>query len=454
MIQSKNPATEEIIKTFEEDSSSIVQSKIKEAKDAFISWKKTDFPARSKLFKKLAEYLRKNKTELGKLASLEMGKVLSVAEGEVDKCAFVCDFYADHAEEFLKIEKTNTDASESYVEFDPLGVILAVMPWNFPYWQVLRFAAPTLMAGNVGILKHASNVQMCAEAIEKAFTESGFPQGVFQNLVIGSDKVEGVIRNPHIAAITLTGSEKAGSMVAKVAGEELKKTVLELGGSDPFIVFDDADLELAVKLAVVTRMQGNVGQSCISAKRFIVHKKVFDRFVSGVSETFKNLKVGDPLDSTVQVGPLATEQILKDVASQVDRSIALGAEVEVGGRRIGATGYFYEPTVLTNVTREMPVMLEEVFGPVISVISFQTDEEAVEIANDTPYGLASSIFTKDMKRAEKLIPQIEAGSVFVNEQVKSDPRVPFGGIKKSGYGRELSHYGIREFVNIKNVWIK
>ena len=453
MIQSKNPATEEIIKTFEEDSSSIVQSKIKEAKDAFISWKKTDFPARSKLFKKLAEYLRKNKTELGKLASLEMGKVLSVAEGEVDKCAFVCDFYADHAEEFLKIEKTNTDASESYVEFDPLGVILAVMPWNFPYWQVLRFAAPTLMAGNVGILKHASNVQMCAEAIEKAFTECGFPQGVFQNLIIGSDKVEGVIRNPHVAAVTLTGSEKAGSMVAKVAGEELKKTVLELGGSDPFIVFDDADLELAVKLAVVTRMQGNVGQSCISAKRFIVHKKVFDRFVSGVSETFKNLKVGDPLDSTVQVGPLATEQILKDVASQVDRSIALGAEVEVGGR-IGATGYFYEPTVLTNVTREMPVMLEEVFGPVISVISFQTDEEAVEIANDTPYGLASSIFTKDMKRAEKLIPQIEAGSVFVNEQVKSDPRVPFGGIKKSGYGRELSHYGIREFVNIKNVWIK
>ena len=453
MIQSKNPAMEEIIKTFEEDSSSIVQSKIKEAKDAFISWKKTDFPARSKLFKKLAEYLRKNKTELGKLASLEMGKVLSVAEGEVDKCAFVCDFYADHAEEFLKIEKTNTDASESYVEFDPLGVILAVMPWNFPYWQVLRFAAPTLMAGNVGILKHASNVQMCAEAIEKAFTECGFPQGVFQNLIIGSDKVEGVIRNPHVAAVTLTGSEKAGSMVAKVAGEELKKTVLELGGSDPFIVFDDADLELAVKLAVVTRMQGNVGQSCISAKRFIVHKKVFDRFVSGVSETFKNLKVGDPLDSTVQVGPLATEQILKDVASQVDRSIALGAEVEVGGR-IGATGYFYEPTVLTNVTREMPVMLEEVFGPVISVISFQTDEEAVEIANDTPYGLASSIFTKDMKRAEKLIPQIEAGSVFVNEQVKSDPRVPFGGIKKSGYGRELSHYGIREFVNIKNVWIK
>ena len=328
------------------------------------------------------------------------------------------------------------------------------MPWNFPYWQVLRFAAPTLMAGNVGVLKHASNVQMCAEAIEKAFTESGFPQGVFQNLVIGSDKVEGVIRNPYVAAVTLTGSEKAGSMVAKVAGEELKKTVLELGGSDPFIVFDDADLELAVKLAVVTRMQGNVGQSCISAKRFIVHKKVFDRFVSGVSETFKNLKVGDPLDSTVQVGPLATEQILKDVASQVDRSIALGAEVEVGGRRIGATGYFYEPTVLTNVTREMPVMREEVFGPVISVISFQTDEEAVEIANDTPYGLASSIFTKDMKRAEKLIPQIEAGSVFVNEQVKSDPRVPFGGIKKSGYGRELSHYGIREFVNIKNVWIK
>ena len=354
---------------------------------------------------------------------------------------------------FLAPEMITTDASESYVAFEPLGVVLAVMPWNFPFWQVYRFAAPALMAGNVGVLKHASNVPQCAEAIEATFVACGFPKGVFQNLLLGSARVEKVIRDARVKAVTLTGSEKAGSEVAKVAGEEIKKTVLELGGSDPFIVLDDADVARACEVAASARMQNNAGQSCIAAKRFIVHRDVANAFIAGVSDIFSQLVVGDPRDPATHVGPLATEQILRDVEKQVNESIAQGARLVEGGKRIERDGYFYEPTVLADVKKGMPVYDEEVFGPVIAIIAVADDAEAVRVANDTPYGLGATIFTRDMARAKRLVGQIDAGAVFVNGQVKSDPRMPFGGIKRSGYGRELSQYGIREFVNIKSVWI-
>jgi succinate-semialdehyde dehydrogenase/glutarate-semialdehyde dehydrogenase len=453
-IQSKNPATLEVLKEYQELTAQEIENKLAVAEKEFPRWRDTGFEDRAKLMHKAAQYLRDHKTELGTIISQEMGKTLTAAEAEIEKCAVTCDYCADKAAEFLKPEPTEVGVTESYIEFDPLGIILAVMPWNFPFWQVFRFAAPTLMAGNVGILKHASNVPQSSLAIEQVFREVGFPEGVFQSLLIGSDKVEGLIRDPRVKAVTLTGSEKAGSLVAKVAGEEIKKTVLELGGSDPFIVLDDADLALATKLAVLTRLQANLGQSCISAKRFIVHEKVADAFVKGVTAEVKALKIGDPLQRETAVGAMASEQILRDVEKQVNDSVAMGAKLVAGGKRPFEKGYFYEPTVLTNVTKGMPVYEQEVFGPVIAVITVKDDAEAIKVANDTPYGLASSIFTADKERAKQLIPQIEAGMVFVNEQVKSDPRVPFGGIKKSGYGREVSHYGIKEFVNIKSVWIK
>jgi succinate-semialdehyde dehydrogenase/glutarate-semialdehyde dehydrogenase len=453
-IQSKNPATLEVLKEYQELSTQEIENKLSLADKQFPLWRDTSFEDRARLMHKAAKYLKDHKTELGTIISQEMGKTVTAAEAEIEKCAATCDYCADNAAEFLKPEPTEVGATESYLEFDPLGIILAVMPWNFPFWQVFRFAAPTLMAGNVGILKHASNVPQSSLAIEQVFREVGFPEGVFQSLLIGSDKVEGLIRDPRVKAVTLTGSEKAGSLVAKVAGEEIKKTVLELGGSDPFIVLEDADLALAVNLAVLTRLQANLGQSCISAKRFIVHEKVADAFVKGVTEKVQALKIGDPLQRDTEVGAMATEQILRDVEKQVNDSVAMGAKITIGGKRLFEKGYFYAPTVLINVTKGMPVYEQEVFGPVIAVITVKDDAEAIKVANDTPYGLASSIFTTNKERAKKLIPQIEAGMVFVNEQVRSDPRAPFGGIKKSGYGREVSHYGIKEFVNIKSVWIK
>lgn len=453
-IQSKNPATLEILQSFEELTADALVGKIALAQSAFENWKETTFEHRAELMFKLAEYLKQRKSEMAKLMTLEMGKTLAAGESEIEKCAITCEYYAENAEQFLSHEPIETTASESYAAFEPLGVVLAIMPWNFPFWQVFRFAAPAIMAGNVGLLKHASNVPQCAQSIEAAFTESGFPAGVFQNLLLSSSRVETVIRDPRIKAVTLTGSEKAGSQVAKIAGEEIKKTVLELGGSDPFIVLDDADVDLSCEVAASARMQNNVGQSCIAAKRFIVHEKVADHFVEGLVSIFKNLKVGNPLDPDVQIGPLATEQILLDVEEQVNKSIEMGAEPVFGGKRLSAEGYFYEPTILTNVTKGMPVYDEEVFGPVMAVIRVKDDQAAIQVANDTPYGLGASLFTQDIQKAKGLIPLIEAGNVFVNGQVKSDPRAPFGGIKKSGYGRELSHYGIKEFVNIKNVWIK
>jgi len=453
-IQSKNPATEAVIKTYEELGDASLEAKLRAAATAYASWKETTFAERGKLMYALGTYLRTHKEELATLASLEMGKVKTHGIAEIEKCAGVCDFYADNAERYLAKEPLDSGGSEGYAQFDPLGIVLAVMPWNFPFWQVLRFAAPALMAGNVGLLKHASNVPGCAEAIERAFTESGFPEGIFQNLLISSSRVEKIIRDPRVMAVTLTGSEKAGSDVARIAGSEIKKTVLELGGSDPFIVLADADIREAAGIAARARMQHNAGQSCIAAKRFIVHESVAAAFETALAAEFKNLVVGDPMDPTTTMGPLATEQGLLDIKRQVDESTAKGARVVFGGERIGTAGYFYAPTILSSVTKGMPAYDEETFGPIAPIITFASDSEAIDIANDTPYGLGAVLCTTSMETAKKMIARLETGSVFVNGQERSDARAPFGGIKRSGYGRELSHYGIKEFVNVKTVWIK
>lgn len=457
-IQSKNPATEEVLKTFTEISSEELEGKLALAEEAFKSWKQTSFKERAVLMRKLGEYLKSHAEEFSKLQMLEMGKTMKSGPIGIEKCASLCDYYAENAESILKHEILKTDKKEQYVQFDPLGVVLAIMPWNFPFWQVYRFAVPAIMAGNAGLLKHASNVPQCAEAIEESFRAVGFPEGVFQNLLLPSARVKALIRDPRVAAITLTGSEKAGSEVARLAGEEIKKVVLELGGSDPFVVFADADIDKAASTAVKARLQGNTGQSCISAKRFIVEESIKDEFTKKVVEEFSKLSVGDPSDKNTDIGPLATEQILFEVEKQVNKSVSLGAKIVHGGKRKegkglpAQAGYFYLPTVMINVKKGMPVYDEEVFGPVLPVIAFKTETEAIQIANDTRYGLGASIFTSDMEKAKRIIPQIEAGNVCVNDMIKSDPRAPFGGIKKSGYGRELGTYGIKEFVNIKNVW--
>ncbi|PJE75693.1 succinate-semialdehyde dehydrogenase [Candidatus Uhrbacteria bacterium CG10_big_fil_rev_8_21_14_0_10_48_11] len=453
-IESKNPTTLEVVKTFGELTDEALEAALAKADTAFQQWRQTSFEERRQRMLALADYLVSHKAELATLMAVEMGKVLSAGEGEVEKCALVCRYYAEHAEKFLAPESLSVEASESYVAFEPIGPVLAVMPWNFPFWQVYRFAAPAIMAGNVGLLKHASNVPQCAEAIAEAFRASGFPDGVFQNLLIPARRVEGVIRDRRVAAVTLTGSEKAGSDVARIAGEEIKKTVLELGGSDPFIVLDDADIALAAATAAVARLQGNVGQSCIAAKRFIVVEAVAESFTQKLVHAFEQLVVGDPQDAAVHVGPLASEQILRDVERQVSESVAKGAKIVMGATRREGAGHFFVPGVVTNVKKGMPLFDEEVFGPVAPIIVVKDEAEAIIAANDTPYGLGASLFTQNVERAKRLVPQIAAGSVFVNCQVKSDPRAPFGGIKKSGYGRELSAFGIREFVNVKNVRIK
>ncbi len=453
-LRSINPATEEVIQEFEELGGKQIEQKLAAAQTAFEKWRDVSFAERAKLMKRAAEVLRAQKSELAAVMTSEMGKTLSAAEAEVEKCAATCDYYADKAAKFLAPEKIETDAHESYARFDPIGVVLAVMPWNFPLWQVFRFAAPALMAGNTGLLKHASNVQLSGQAIEKVFVEAGFPAGAFANLEIGSAKVDAIIRDRRVKAVTLTGSEYAGSQVAKTAGEMIKKTVLELGGSDPFIVLASADLDAAAKTAAATRLQFNAGQSCISAKRFIVDAQVADEFTAKLKAAIGQEVVGDPTDPKTTVGPLVNAQAVKDIDKQVQDSITKGAKLICGGQRPTGKGYFYTPVVLSGVKKGMPVYDEEVFGPVLPVITFQTEDEAIKIANDSDYGLASTIFSGDDQAAQKLAEQIEAGAVFINGQVKSDPRLPFGGIKQSGYGRELSHYGIKEFVNIKTVWVK
>lgn len=453
-LQSINPATEEVIQDFDELTDKQVDKKLATAQTAFEAWRKTSFEERAKLMKQAAAKLREQQAELAQIMTSEMGKTLTAAEAEVEKCAATCEYYADNAAGFLAPEKVTTDAGDSYVRFDPIGVVLAVMPWNFPLWQVFRFVAPALMAGNVGVLKHASNVQLSAQAIEKVLLDAGFPEGAFANLAIGSSKVEAVIRDPRVKAVTLTGSEYAGSQVAKTAGEEIKKTVLELGGSDPFIVLADADIAAAAKTAAATRMQFNAGQSCISAKRFIVEAAVAEEFTKKLQVAVEALKVGDPTDSATDVGPLVNSQAVEEIAKQVDDSVAKGATLVCGGQRPAGKGFYYTPAVLSDVKKGMPVYDEEVFGPVLPVIAVKDAAEAIQVANDNPYGLGGTIFSGDAEVAQELARDIDSGAVFINGQVKSDPRLPFGGVKKSGYGRELSSYGIREFVNIKTIWVK
>lgn len=451
-IQSINPATEEIIETYAELTEDQLYAEIDKSHDAFQEWRITSFSERRQHMLNAARVLRDNRESYARVLTLEMGKPIKQAYSEVEKCAWVCEYYANNAEEILKKETVETDASESYVQFDPLGVILAVMPWNFPYWQVFRFAAPAIMAGNVGLLKHSSNVPMSALSIEEVFLRAGFPLNVFRNLFIGSSMVEKVISHPKVRAATLTGSEGAGRTVGSTAGRNLKPSVLELGGSDPFIVLKDADLNQAVKTAVEARIINN-GQSCIAAKRFIVVKDVIDEFERRFTSAVKNLKIGNPMDEQNDLGPMAREDLLLELDKLVKRSVAMGARLLTGGERLGMKGYYYPATVLSGVKPGMPVFDEETFGPVAALITAQDEDDAIRIANESAFGLGASLWTQNLERAKRLAHRIESGSVFINGMVKSDPRLPFGGIKISGYGRELSHYGIKEFVNIKTVWI-
>jgi succinate-semialdehyde dehydrogenase/glutarate-semialdehyde dehydrogenase len=452
-IASVNPATGETLQTFQELLDSEVDQKIALSATAFARHRLTTFADRSKWMLNAAKILEQEKTTHARFMVDEMGKPVTGAIAEVEKCAWVCRYYAENAERFLAEESIQTDAQKSFTRCLPLGPVLAVMPWNFPYWQVFRFAAPALMAGNTGLLKHSSNVPRCALAIEKVLTDAGFAAGVFQTLLIGSKKVERVLKDKRVVAATLTGSEGAGMSIASIAGHELKKTVLELGGSDPFIVLPSAHVEHAAKTAVAARTI-NSGQSCIAAKRFIVHEKVYDRFAQLFTQGMAGLKVGDPTESATQIGPLATEQIVEDLESQVKDAVAKGAKLLTGGKRRPGKGNFYEPTVLAEIPEQARIHQEEVFGPVATLWKVKSVEEAIRVANDSPYGLASSVWTTDAKEQEQCIRDIEAGQTFFNALVASDPRLPFGGVKKSGYGRELSREGIREFVNLKTVVIQ
>ncbi|HEY9185651.1 MAG TPA: NAD-dependent succinate-semialdehyde dehydrogenase [Salegentibacter sp.] len=450
MIISKNPYNGEEIFKIKEFTKKDIDNALANAEERFNSWKSISFGERAELLQNLAKELKRNSREYATDMSLEMGKPISQSIAEIEKCAWVCEYYAENAENQLSNEVIKTDASESYVSFEPLGVILAIMPWNYPFWQVFRFAAPALMAGNIAVLKHASNVMKSAANIQKAFERAGFPGGCFQNLSIGSDKVEAIIRDPRVKAVTLTGSNPAGSAVASVAGEEIKKTVLELGGSNALVVFEDANLEETVKTCVMARFQ-NTGQSCIAGKRLLLQKNIAEDFLEEFTRQVRELKSGDPMDEETFIGVLAREDLAEDIEEQVQKSLDMGAEIILGGNRDSA---YYEPSILINVKPGMPVFDEETFGPVIGVTTFKDENEAVELVNLSKFGLGVSVFTGNLALAKKIIPRFEDGAVFINDLVKSDPRLPFGGTKSSGYGRELSEHGIREFVNRKTVYFK
>ncbi|MGB8703233.1 MAG: NAD-dependent succinate-semialdehyde dehydrogenase [Thermosynechococcaceae cyanobacterium] len=455
-IASINPTTGQLFQSFEPLTEDEVQAKIASAAHAFQTYRETSFLERSHWLRNAAAHLRDDHQtrEYAQLMTLEMGKPITQAIAEIQKCAWVCDYYADHGSALLADEFIETDATQSWVSYQPLGPILAVMPWNFPFWQVFRFAAPALMAGNVGLLKHASNVPQCALALEAIFAAAGFPQGVFQTLLIPADQVAAVVQSPHIKAATLTGSESAGISLAQTAGANLKKTVLELGGSDPFIVTPSADLEEAIAVGVKARMLNN-GQSCIAAKRFIVLEAIADTFIEQFVQAFRHLTLGDPMLDITDLGPLATADIRDQLHQQVQVSVASGADCLTGGKRwLGLPGYFYEPTILKNIPAASPTFRDEFFGPVALVFTVPDLDTAIALANDSPFGLGASAWTHDGTERDRLIRELDAGAVFINGMVKSDPRLPFGGIKRSGYGRELGRPGILEFVNIKTVWVK
>jgi succinate-semialdehyde dehydrogenase/glutarate-semialdehyde dehydrogenase len=451
-ILSINPANGEVLRGFDEASDQQVEQTLANAEAAFQGWRRTPFSERSRKMADVGAVLRRQRDDYARLITLEMGKPIAQSEAEIDKCAWNCDYYAENAERFLADEPMPSNARESYVEFPPLGTVLAIMPWNFPFWQLFRFAAPALMAGNTAILKHASNVPQCALAIEEVFREAGFPDGIFRNLLLSGARTGRVLEDSRIKAVTLTGSDATGSKIAEQSGRLLKKTVLELGGSDPFIVLHDADVEHAAAVASKARFQ-NSGQSCIAAKRFIIEAPVFDAFVERFTAEVKKLKVGDPSDRSVDVGPLAREDLVDGLQRQVDDSIKEGARALTGARRRGGRGFFYEPTVLSSIKPNMRVFREETFGTVAAVIKAGDEADAIKLANDTPFGLGANLWTRDLDRARRLAPEIEAGMVFINGMVASDPRLPFGGVKRSGFGRELSHYGIKEFVNVQTVWV-
>lgn len=453
-IATINPATGETIKTFEPITDAEIETKLELAITTFHQYRQIPMTKRGEWLLAAADILEKNAEKFANIMTLEMGKTVSGAIAEAKKCALVCRYYAENAAKFLADVPAQTDASKSFVRYQPLGPVLAVMPWNFPFWQVFRFAAPALMAGNVGLLKHASNVPQCALAIEEIFKEAAFPEGAFQTLLIGSDKVASIMADDRVKAGTLTGSEPAGMALAAIAGKSIKKTVLELGGSDPFIVLESANLEQAVSTAVTARMLNN-GQSCIAAKRFILAETIAEEFQQRLVEKFEALKVGDPMLLDTDIGPLATPSILQELNAQVEASVEKGAKVLTGGHLLSdSPGNFYPPTILAEIPVNSPAYEEEFFGPVALIFRVANIDEAIELANNTPFGLGASAWTTDTAQADRLISELEAGAVFINGLVKSDPRLPFGGIKRSGYGRELSKEGILEFVNIKTVWIK
>jgi len=451
-IQSVNPATGDVLETLATTSPSQIEQALAAAHAAFREWRARPFADRADRMRQAAHGLRSRKPEYAATMTREMGKPIVQAEAEVEKCAATCDYFAEHAERFLAEQPRETDASRSYVRFDPLGVVLGVMPWNFPFWQVFRFAAPALMAGNAAVLKHASNVPRCALQIEEVWRLAGFPEGLFRTVLADARSVPRLIADPRVAAVTLTGSERAGRAVAEQAGREIKKTVLELGGSDPFIVLEDADVAVAAAAAAEGRLI-NSGQSCIAAKRFIVVEEVADRFLERFKAELGSRRMGDPTARETQVGPQARVDLRDQLHRQVEESVKRGARILLGGEVPAGKGAFYPPTLLVAVEQGMPAFDEETFGPVAAVVRAKDEIDAIRLANDSSFGLGAALWTRDRERAERLAARIEAGAVFVNGLVRSDPRLPFGGIKRSGYGCELSEYGIREFVNIKSVWI-
>ena len=452
-IATINPATGEVIKKFEALTDAQVDEKIAKASKTFQSYRNTSLADRSRWMAKAAEILESEKESIGRLMTLEMGKTLGSAIAEAEKCALGCRYYAEHAAKFIADEVIATTASKSFIRYQPLGIVLAVMPWNFPFWQCFRFIAPGLMAGNVGLLKHSSNVPQCALKIEDVLLRAGFPEGVFQTLLIGAAQVDRILNDPRVAAATLTGSEQAGIQVGMSAAKRIKKVVLELGGSDPFIVMPSANFQEAATAAVKARVINN-GQSCIAAKRFIVHEKIADAFEKEFVRQMESLKLGDPFDAKTDVGPLATPDAVKDIDKDVKKTIQAGAKLLTGGKPVAGPGYFYEPTVLTSIPKDSPAYSEEFFGPVASIFRVKDVDGALTIANDSRFGLGASAWTNDPAERERFINEIEAGLVFINQMVASDPRLPFGGVKASGHGRELGPYGIREFTNAKTVWIR
>jgi succinate-semialdehyde dehydrogenase/glutarate-semialdehyde dehydrogenase len=451
-IASVNPASGQLLKSFEPADGAAIEATLARATTTFAAWRKSPFAERAAKMMRAAEILEQDRRRFAETMTLEMGKPIGAAVAEVEKCALVCRYYAEHAAAFLAPETVATDAGRSYVRYDPLGPVLAVMPWNFPFWQVFRFAAPALMAGNVGILKHASNVPQSALAIEEVFRRAGFPEGSFQTLLVGTEAVAPMIDDPRVAAVTLTGSEGAGIAVGRAAGAQIKKAVLELGGSDPFVVMPSADVAKAAATAVKARTINN-GQSCIAAKRFIVHDAVYEEFARAMVAGMKALRVGDPMDPATEIGPLATEKIRDELAEQVATSLAKGAKALAGGASLDRPGNYYPPTVLADPAPGSPAWDDELFGPVATLFRVRSLDEAIALANHPVFGLGAAFWSNDAGEIERATREIEAGSVFVNGMVKSDPRLPFGGIKRSGFGRELSVQGIREFVNVKTVWI-